>query len=157
MANEQEHETMFIAAGEVNEFTFNKSDGKQGKGYNVKDQNGIIYTTFSSSVSDILGKAGEQRKIKYKETQRGQFINYNITDVADETGNFTDKGKSHKGGGKADPQKVESIERQVALKAAVELLCSTHKEGDEVDPQTVTALAEDFKNWLRGETKQEGG
>ena len=147
-------ETTLTSSGQINTFEFTKKDGSAGQGFNIADENGTVYTTFSSTVKDIFNTQGVQRKIKYKETQKGQYINYNITDVANESGEFEEKGKSYKGGGfggKADPQKTASIERQTALKCAVDILVPTMPEGHDPDPENIIALAKDLHSFIRGD------
>lgn len=126
--------------------TYNRKDGSGvGTIYKIGGADHRVYTSFSDSVGKIFETAGTKRKIKYQTKIQGNYTNYIIQDVANEKGEFEAKGKSYKGGMKADPAKTESIERQVAAKEAVNLIIH-----DKVKLEQLEETADRIFDWLKG-------
>ena len=128
--------------------TYNKRDGSGvGYIYNIAGEDQKSYTTFSKTIADIFEQAGTERKIKFSVKVQGNYTNYNIIDVADEKGEFQEKGKSYGGSrqAKADPAKTESIERQVAAKETVNLVNAGKAELEDFE-----AVADRIFNWIKG-------
>lgn len=130
-----------ITVLEIQEFSF----GQGKKGWNLQTAEGDKYACFSSTE---MGKITpmEPVKIRYEIKERNGYENRNIKQVADENGNFPEKPAGGSGGrvAKADPDKLkqereleiarnQSIQRQVAVKAAVELVVSDKIKLDELD------------------------
>lgn len=151
MADQEVKETVLKSVA-VDTKSYNKKDGSGlGYIYNIAGEDQKSYTTFSKTIADIFEKAGTERKIKFLIKVQGNYTNYNIVDVADENGEFQQKGKSYKGREvKADPAKTKSIERQVAAKETVNLIISGKSELKDFED-----VADRLFKWITGGTNDE--
>lgn len=139
-----------IKVEEITEFKFGAN--KEKTGYKVKSYDGDVYTTFSQTDKEAIQKMGvdfpqEDVKLQYEETPAKDPAyppNKKITNVADRDGNFPVK--QSRGGGGYSPKvdNTPSIERQVAMKGAIELCVH-----ERIEIKELSVYADKIISWIQ--------
>lgn len=107
--------------------------------HKITGEDNTVYQTFSSTIASKINE-GEERLIQYEVKTTGNFTNNNILNIADASGNFEEAEKKSFGGGGRSKVDTESIQRQVALKCAVELAVANKETDNAVIIATATEL-----------------
>ena len=136
-----------IQVKEIKEFQF--GDNKEKTGYNVIAKDGETYTTFSSTdinqIKQYMDFPEEKFNIKYdvSPSKDPQYPDKKmIKGVADRDGNYPEKKSG--GGGGYSKKDVASIERQVAIKGAIELCVH-----ERIEVKELSTYADKIIDWIQ--------
>lgn len=128
-----------------------KTKGKSGKTYyQIEFNDGKKVNEFSITNAELAyGALRQDMDVRATFTQNGEYTNLQSLDSdatpdpdIPEKAPYVPKSGGF-GGGKADPNKLSSIEKQSSMKQAVELVCAGKVEIDQLIPS-----AEKIYNWI---------